>query len=291
MTKATNPKDALGTGRLPMSLVPSSGIAAVTLAFLEGACKYGRFNWRASPVRASIYADAMHRHLAKWFNGEDCDEKTNVPHLASIIASAMILIDAELCGTLNDDRPPSAPMAPMVDAMVGNIAHIKEIFKEYSPHQFTIADDELAGVPERVRERVEEALKKLDDPEEAKKFVTKLFEPEVKPEPETWCAVGRWIQTLEGEWVKVITVEEYLKATDRTNPPFEKGFPYLTDKGGYGWGVAANFIQEQDNERNRSEGAGTDGAGGDGGDSEGEGGEDRGGVEGGNAGGGEVSPR
>jgi len=106
MTKATNPKDALGTGRLPMSLVPSSGIAAVTLAFLEGACKYGRFNWRASPVRASIYADAMHRHLAKWFNGEDCDEKTNVPHLASIIASAMILIDAELCGTLNDDRPP-----------------------------------------------------------------------------------------------------------------------------------------------------------------------------------------
>ncbi len=275
MTKETNPKDALGTGRLPMSLVPSSGIAAVTLAFLEGACKYGRFNWRASPVRASIYADAMHRHLAKWFNGENCDEKTNVPHLASIIASAMILIDAELCGTLNDDRPPSAPMAPMVDAMVGNIAHIKEIFKEYSPHQFTIADDELAGVPERVRERVEEALKKLDDPEEAEKFVKKLFKPE---DPDR---VGEWLQTLDGEWVKMITVEEYLKATDRTNPPFEKGFPYLTDKGGYGWGVAANFKQEQgDGQDGREDRPGSDGGdeedvdGGECGDSEGEGGGD-----------------
>jgi hypothetical protein len=68
VTKPTNPKDAIGTEKLPMHLIPGSAKATMALAFLEGALKYGKYNWRVAGVRASIYLDAMERHLEKFKN-------------------------------------------------------------------------------------------------------------------------------------------------------------------------------------------------------------------------------
>lgn len=140
-TKPTNPKDAIGCRKLPLELVPDTLRAYAALAFFEGASKYGRFNWRVAGVRASIYRAALERHLAKWWNGEDADPKTKVPHLASVIACAGIILDAEICGKLTDDRPPRAPVGDLIDSLAAAIEHLKDEFEEHpTPHQWTIED-------------------------------------------------------------------------------------------------------------------------------------------------------
>lgn len=100
---ALNPKDAIGSDKLPLHLWPLTATALGSIALLNGALKYGRANWRASPVRASIYVDACQRHLAAWFEGEEDDEE-GVPHLGSALACLAILADAGAAGTLHDDR-------------------------------------------------------------------------------------------------------------------------------------------------------------------------------------------
>ena len=139
--KPTNPKDAIGAGKLPLELVPDTLVAYAALAFFEGASKYGRFNWRVAGVRASIYRAAAGRHLAKWWNGEDCDPETGVPHLASVVACCGIILDADLCGKLTDDRPPAAPVGRLIDQLAQAVEHLKDEFTEYPrPYQWTILD-------------------------------------------------------------------------------------------------------------------------------------------------------
>lgn len=139
-TKPTNPKDAIGAGKLPLELVPDTLRVYAALAFFEGASKYGRFNWRVAGVRASIYRAALDRHLAKWWNGEDADPHTGVPHLASVIACAGILLDADLCGKLTDDRPPPADMGKLIDSLQATVSGLKAKYADQSPHQWTIKD-------------------------------------------------------------------------------------------------------------------------------------------------------
>lgn len=139
-TKPSNPKDAIGSKKLPMELVPDTINVEVALAFLEGALKYGRFNWRIAGVRSSIYAAAMKRHQAKWWNGENEDRATRVKHLASVIACAGILLDAELCGKLEDDRPPMCPISDLIDRADVRVAHLTALFAAHNPKQYTIDD-------------------------------------------------------------------------------------------------------------------------------------------------------
>lgn len=108
-SKPTNPKDRIAVNKLSMGLVPDTAIAYLALAFTEGGLKYGPYNWRTAGVRASVYDSAARRHLAKWWNGEDRDPGTNVPHLANVMACCAILLDAEVVNKLNDDRPPPIP--------------------------------------------------------------------------------------------------------------------------------------------------------------------------------------
>ncbi len=61
--KEMNPKDGVGTGKVPMSTVPAVVLAEIGLAMLEGARKYGRHNYRVAGIRASVYYDAMLRHM------------------------------------------------------------------------------------------------------------------------------------------------------------------------------------------------------------------------------------
>jgi hypothetical protein len=141
-TKDTNPKDAIGSTKLPMHLIPGTAKAALAIAFLEGALKYGKYNWRVAGVRASIYSDALERHLEKWKNGEDADPVTHVPHLASIMACAAILIDAALVGKLTDDRPPRAPASEYIDSLASHVLYLQELYADESPHQYTIEDSD-----------------------------------------------------------------------------------------------------------------------------------------------------
>jgi hypothetical protein len=126
-----------------MSVVPASVIAYASLAWLEGRTKYGGVNWREAGVRTSVYADALLRHFYKYFDGGQwADPKTKVPHLASIIACAGIILDAHLSGKLTDDRPKSQPGLPdLIDSLSEVVAHLKELHKDQHPRDWTIADN------------------------------------------------------------------------------------------------------------------------------------------------------
>lgn len=106
-TKDTNPKDAVGIRKAPISTVSGPVVLELGLAMLEGARKYGRHNYRASGVRASVYYDATFRHIVKWWEGEDIDPDSGLNHITKAIASLMVLRDAMIYGKVIDDRPPS----------------------------------------------------------------------------------------------------------------------------------------------------------------------------------------
>lgn len=106
-TKPTNPKDAIGVAKFPISTVPMAVIAEVGVAMTEGALKYGRHNYRAAGVRASIYIDASNRHISKfWDYGEDVDADSGLSHITKAIASLIVLRDGIIQGNWADDRPP-----------------------------------------------------------------------------------------------------------------------------------------------------------------------------------------
>lgn len=105
-----NPKDALGAKKVPIRSVLSAGvIAEVAVGMGEGACKYGRHNYRETPVSASVFLDAAGRHMDDWWEGEDDDADSGVNHLSKAIACLMIIRDAAMRNNLDDDRPPKMP--------------------------------------------------------------------------------------------------------------------------------------------------------------------------------------
>lgn len=146
-SKDTNPKDAIGVRKLPIGLVPSTGINLAAVAFLEGAMKYGRYNWRVAGVKSSIYYDAAMRHLEKYWNGEEYDWETDVPHLASAIACLMIIVDAKACHKLDDDRPPFADVNAQIHDLEDIANGVRNRFADRKPYQWTINDAEPRTLP------------------------------------------------------------------------------------------------------------------------------------------------
>lgn len=135
--KPTNPKDAVGSSKLALDLVPDTLSMFAATSFVEGASKYGAYNWRVSGVRASIYKAALERHLKKWWNGEDTDSKTGVPHLASVIACAAIILDANVVGKLTDDRPPRADIAKLAEQLEGITNNLWKMHANMQPVHHT----------------------------------------------------------------------------------------------------------------------------------------------------------
>jgi hypothetical protein len=133
MIEWKNPKQAAGSARSPLRFVPDTILFYLSQAFAEGALKYGSFNWRRSTVVASTYKEACLRHISKWWNGEDKDKKTKVHHLANAAACIAILLDAELNGTLDDDRPPALDLGPLVKETERVLAHLKKMSEGLNP--------------------------------------------------------------------------------------------------------------------------------------------------------------
>ena len=113
----TNPKDEIGAKKVNLDVVPDTGVLYSAMALMEGARKYGSYNWRTNPVQANIYVAAARRHLAQWWNGEDTDV-SGAPHLGCAIASLMILVDATEVGNLVDNRPPAKNITCTMDKLL-----------------------------------------------------------------------------------------------------------------------------------------------------------------------------
>lgn len=104
--KPTNPKDALGVKKAPLSTLPTGPMYEVALAMLEGARKYGRHNYRVMGVKASVYYDAAMGHITAWWEGEDADPASGLHHLAKAMASLAVIRDSQMMNNWVDDRPP-----------------------------------------------------------------------------------------------------------------------------------------------------------------------------------------
>ena len=136
-----NPKDVIGSGKIPLELVSEFANAEEALAMCEGALKYGAFNYRAIPVKSSVYIAAARRHIADWFNGVDRDGVTDVHHLGSARACLGIILDAENMGTLIDNRPPAnTKIQEFLDSFQVRVKKLRELFKSSNPKHYTIAD-------------------------------------------------------------------------------------------------------------------------------------------------------
>lgn len=110
-----NPKDAVGSRKPALHLVPQSANVLEAVVFGHGAEKYGgAYNWRVKPVRASIYLSAAMRHLAQWLDGQDNDIESGVSHLAHARACLAILIDSQTTDSLIDDRPSVGKSAELI---------------------------------------------------------------------------------------------------------------------------------------------------------------------------------
>ncbi|MDI4659527.1 MULTISPECIES: dATP/dGTP diphosphohydrolase domain-containing protein [Cobetia] len=138
--KDTNPKDAIGANKLPLHLWPVPATALGSLALLDGALKYGRTNWRAAGVRASIYVDACQRHLGAWFEGEDTDPDSGIHHLGHALACLAILTDAQHAGKLTDDRMLPGNLRQLIDQLTPEVERLKEKHSDKHPHHYTIED-------------------------------------------------------------------------------------------------------------------------------------------------------
>ena len=139
--KPTNPKDAIGSDKLPLHLWPATATALGSIAMLNGALKYGRSNFRAMGVRSSIYYDAARRHLDAWFEGEELDRDDGVPHLGAALACIAIIVDARAAGKLTDDRMTTGGYRKFMDELTPHVKRLKTLHAARSPKHYTLADN------------------------------------------------------------------------------------------------------------------------------------------------------
>jgi hypothetical protein len=141
---STNPKDAIGSVKLPLHLWPSEATALGCIGMLEGECKYGRNNYVAGDgVIASIYIDACRRHLDAWESGEDLTHDTLSPHLGNALASLAIIVKAQAHDKLIDDRnyDPTGAYRRWIEVLTPHVKRIKAMFADKKPRHWTIADN------------------------------------------------------------------------------------------------------------------------------------------------------
>ena len=98
MGKAT--KHDLGKKIRP-ELLPFKAAEKVMEVFTFGAEKYGDFNWRKGLEFSRLWGAAQRHQMAFW-QGQDLDEESGLPHIAHAIANLMMLMEM---GCEWDDRP------------------------------------------------------------------------------------------------------------------------------------------------------------------------------------------
>lgn len=88
----------------PLHLLPMGALESVGHVLAFGARKYAPGRWRLID-RRSRYFSAMLRHLFAWWRGQDIDEESGLSHLSHAACCALFLLECEVDGLGEDDRP------------------------------------------------------------------------------------------------------------------------------------------------------------------------------------------
>lgn len=139
--KPTNPKEALGSSKIPVHLWPTTATVMGSMGLLDGMLQYGRSNYRDAGIRFSIYFDAAMRHMFRLASGEDFDPDSGLPHESHILACIAIIVDARAAGKLNDDREVMGGLIKLIAELTPHVNRLKERHKGEDPKHYTIADN------------------------------------------------------------------------------------------------------------------------------------------------------
>lgn len=120
--RVTNPKDIVGAKKIDLSLLPPAGVIHGAHALVDGAAKYGPYNWREHKIQCMIYLSAAMRHLQAFQDGEDLAPDSECHHLGHVIGCCSILLDAIETGNLIDNRPPKGAAAAIIARLNAVIA-------------------------------------------------------------------------------------------------------------------------------------------------------------------------
>lgn len=113
-TIGVNPKDRIGAAKVDFTLIPTSALIQLALAQMDGATKYGPYNWRVEPVQLRTYLAAAIRHIESFKEGETYAPDSLVHHLGHVMACCAIIIDAVDQGKYVDDRPVNGHGAQLI---------------------------------------------------------------------------------------------------------------------------------------------------------------------------------
>jgi hypothetical protein len=113
-TEDANPKTLIGADKVNLSLVPPAAKIHLATAMMDGAKKYGAYNWREKKVPMMTYIAAAQRHLDQLLDGEDYDPVSLVHHAGHMMACGAIILDAMETQNLIDDRPKRGAASGMI---------------------------------------------------------------------------------------------------------------------------------------------------------------------------------
>lgn len=85
-------------------LIPSAALRQVAELYGVGARKYSDNNWRRGYDWSLSFA-ALQRHAWQFWNGEDLDEESGQPHMASVAFHALALLTFMEEQRVYDNRP------------------------------------------------------------------------------------------------------------------------------------------------------------------------------------------
>ena len=105
MTTSDNPKNIAARSRIKLAYIPPVATAHCAHALMDGAVKYGAYNWREKSIALMEYVSAAKRHLDDFVDGEDLAPDSLCHHLGHAMASCAIMLDAIERRNAIDDRP------------------------------------------------------------------------------------------------------------------------------------------------------------------------------------------
>lgn len=144
--KDGNPKTQFGAVKPGTYYTPPYPLYEYSLAHMQGALKYGHYNWRNDPVSISTYIDAAKRHIDLYVAGQKNASDTGIHNLAHAMCCMSIIMDAELHNTLNDDRH------MMIQYTNNATGEILEGYMEVTKDRVTRIKEEWSGHAEAVKD-------------------------------------------------------------------------------------------------------------------------------------------
>jgi len=91
-------------GKVRWGLLSYPALNEIAKVMTFGSMKYKPYNWAAGLNYTRVF-DSLMRHITSWYNGENNDGETGLPHLAHAGCCVMFLLSYELWGMKEfDDR-------------------------------------------------------------------------------------------------------------------------------------------------------------------------------------------